>query len=59
MPWVEDLSFAVGSGKITPGYCWSTLFKVLEVLFLGKVSPALLPSKKACGAHQLRHLGVD
>jgi hypothetical protein len=30
------------------GYCWSTSFKVLEVLFLGEVSSAFLPSKKTC-----------
>src|SRR5215813_3611072 len=30
------------------GYCWSTYFKVLRELFLGKVSSALLPSKQAC-----------
>ena len=42
----------------TPGYCWPTSFKVLGVLFLGEVSPAFLPSKMACWAHQLRYLGV-
>src|SRR5215510_15768139 len=31
----------------TPGYCWPTYLKVLEVLFLGGVSSAFLPSKKA------------
>jgi hypothetical protein len=29
-------------------YCWSTYFNVLGVLFLGAVSLAFLPSKKAC-----------
>src|SRR4029450_2229641 len=33
-------------------------FKVLGVLFLGEVSPAFLPSLKACGSHEFRHLGV-
>jgi hypothetical protein len=33
-------------------------FKVLEVLFLGEVSPAFLPSKKACGIHKFRPFGV-
>src|SRR4029453_12276803 len=32
----------------TGGYCWSTYFKVLEVLFLGEGSSAFLPSKKPC-----------
>jgi hypothetical protein len=45
-------------GEITYGYCWPTSFKVLEVLFLGEVSSAFLPSKKACWAHQFRYLGV-
>src|SRR5438067_9414376 len=40
------------------GYCWPTYFKVLEVLFLGEVSPAFLPSKQACWTHKFRHLGV-
>ena len=39
----------------TFGYCWRTYFKVLGVLFLGEVSPAFLPSKKACGTHKFRH----
>ena len=34
-------------------------FKVLEVLFLGEVFPAFLPSKKVCWAHQFQYLGVD
>jgi hypothetical protein len=42
----------------TFGYCWSTHFKVLAVLFLGEVCSAFLPSKKACWAHQFRHFGV-
>src|SRR5262245_42806498 len=33
-------------------------FKVLAGLFLASVSPAFLPSKKACGTHQFRHWGV-
>ena len=33
-------------------------FKVLEVLLLGEVCSAFLPSKKACWAHQFRYLGV-
>src|SRR5262249_31680563 len=33
-------------------------FKVLGVLFLGKVFPAFLPSKKACWTHKFWHLGV-
>jgi hypothetical protein len=40
------------------GYCWPTSFKVLAVLFLAEVSPAFLPSKKACGSHEFRHLEV-
>jgi hypothetical protein len=40
------------------GYCWSTYIKVLGVLFLGKVFPAFLPSKKACWTHKFWHLGV-
>jgi hypothetical protein len=39
--------FAVVSHK-TNGYCWPTSFKVLGVLYLEEVSPAFLPSKKAC-----------
>jgi hypothetical protein len=38
----------------TGGYCWSTSFKVLGVLFLGEISSAFLPSKKAGWAHQFR-----
>jgi hypothetical protein len=41
-----------------PGYCWSTSFNVLGVLFLGEVSSAFLPSKKASWTPKLRHLGV-
>src|SRR4029434_4677712 len=33
-------------------------FKVLGALFLGEGSPASLPSLKACGSHEFRHLGV-
>jgi hypothetical protein len=32
-------------------YCWPTSFKVLGVLFLGAVSLAFLPSKKAYRVH--------
>jgi hypothetical protein len=46
------------SHQETPGYCWPTLFNVLEVLFLGAVSSAFLPSKKACWAHQFGYLVV-
>jgi hypothetical protein len=42
-----------------PGYCWSTSFNVLGVLFLGEVSSAFLPSKKASWTPKFRHLGVD
>ena len=45
-------------GKETRGYCWRIYFKVLGVLFLGAVSPAFLPSKKACGKHKFRHFRV-
>jgi len=45
-------------GRKSPGYCWRTPFKVLGVLFLGKVSPTFLPSKKACGTDKLRHFWV-
>jgi hypothetical protein len=41
-------------GQIREGYCWRIYFKVLEVLFLGEVFPAFLPSKKACGAREFR-----
>src|SRR5262249_41031932 len=34
-------------------------FKVLRVLFLGEVSSAFLPSKKAYWTPKFRHLGVD
>jgi hypothetical protein len=44
---------------LTEGYCWSTPFNVLGVPFLGAVSPAFLPYKKAYWAHQFRYLGVD
>jgi hypothetical protein len=43
----------------TPGYCWSTSFNVLGVLFLGEVSSAFLPSKTASWTPKFRHLGVD
>src|SRR4051812_32554036 len=36
----------------TSRYCWRIYFNVLEVLFLASVSPAFLPSKKACGVHK-------
>ena len=44
--------------RITPGYCWPTSFKVLGVLFLGAVSSAFLPSKKACWTPKFRPWGV-
>ena len=44
--------------KKTLGYCWSTYFKVLGVLFLGEVSSVFLPSLKAYWTHKFRHLGV-
>src|SRR5262245_43432952 len=50
---------ATQSHQKTPGYCWSTPFKVLEVLCLGEVCSAFLPSKKAYWAHQFQYLGVD
>src|SRR4030095_6486439 len=50
-------SFHSGA-RITPGYCWPTCFNVLGVLFLGKVFPAFLPSKKVCWTHKFWHLGV-
>jgi hypothetical protein len=43
--------------RITPGYCWPTSFQVLGILFLGAVSSAFLPSKKAGWAHQFRSWG--
>jgi hypothetical protein len=33
------------------GYCWPTSFKVLEVLFLGEICSACLPSKKGVFAY--------
>jgi hypothetical protein len=39
-------------------YCWRIYFKVLAVLFLGEVSLAFLPVKKAWWTHKLRHLRV-
>jgi hypothetical protein len=33
-------------------------FNVLEVLFLGEVFSAFLPSKKTCWTHQFRHWGL-
>ena len=32
--------------------------RLLEVFILAPVSQAFLPSKKACGTHTFRHLGV-
>ena len=40
------------------GYCWPTYFNVLGVLFLGEVSSAFLPSKKASWTLKFRLLGV-
>jgi hypothetical protein len=45
-------------GKKPTGYCWRTYFEVLDVPFLVCVSPAFLPSKKACGTDKFRHFGV-
>src|SRR4030095_12030485 len=45
------------ASHLTFGYCWPTSFKVLEVLFLGGISSAFLPSKKACWTHKFRHMG--
>ena len=42
----------------TPGYCWRTSFKVLEVPFLAHISRAFWPSKKACWIDKFRHCGV-
>ena len=44
--------------KKTPRYCWPTPFKVRRVLFLGGISSAFLPSKKASWAHQFSYLRV-
>ena len=52
-----ETSFDAGVQK-PPGYCWSTPFNVLGVLFLEEVYSAFLPSKKACWTHIFRHLGV-
>src|SRR4029453_6202062 len=46
------LSISVTDSHQTSGYCWPTCFNVLGVLFLGKVFPAFLPSKKACWTHK-------
>jgi hypothetical protein len=56
----ERLDVIVGERPVrkTGGYCWSTSFTVLGVLFLGAVYPTFLPSKKAYWAHQFRYLGV-
>src|SRR5262252_6305189 len=45
-------------GSRSFGYCCPISFKVLGVLYLGEVSSALLPSKKADWAHQFRYWGV-
>jgi hypothetical protein len=45
--------------ELTGGYCWSSSFNVLGVLFLGAVSSAFLPSKTASWTPKFRHLGVD
>jgi hypothetical protein len=47
------------SVRKTGGYCWSSSFNVLGVLFLGAVSSAFLPSKTASWTPKFRHLGVD
>jgi hypothetical protein len=41
-------SFRSGAHK-TPGYCWSTSFKVLGVLLLGKVSSVFCLQKRHLG----------
>jgi hypothetical protein len=41
-----------------PGYCWPTSFKVPRVLFLGDISSAFWPSKKACWTDKFRHWGL-
>src|SRR4029453_9452334 len=57
-PLVEPDPMADNFAGKTVGYCWPTCFNVLGVLFLGKVFPAFLPSKKACWTHKFWHLGV-
>ena len=57
-PFTERLFRPTCQSQKTPGYCWRTYFKVLDVLFLACVSPAFLPSKKACGTDTFRHFGV-
>ena len=52
-----ETSFDAGVQK-PPGYCWSTPFNVLGVLFLEEVSSAFWPSKKACWTDKFWHLGV-
>src|SRR5215475_15747351 len=64
LAWViRHLGWHYGKGiqpvQQTGGYCWSTFFNVLEVLFLGEVCLAFLPSKKAAWALQFGHLRVD
>jgi hypothetical protein len=63
VPWVvrhagwscgRDFQSVAKTGR----YCWSTLFKVLEVRFLGTVSSAFLPSKKASWTLKFRPLEV-
>src|SRR4030095_9049277 len=46
-PFAERLFSSTDQSHKTSGYCWPTLFKVRGVLFLGEVSSAFLPSKKA------------
>src|SRR5215211_7858808 len=54
----ESNFFQIYVSRLREGYCWRISFKVLEVLFLGHVSQAFLPSKQACRRHTLRHLRV-
>src|SRR5215831_9815195 len=49
---------AGGKGRKTDLARSLSSFTVLGVLFLGEVSPAFLPSKKACWTHQFRHFWV-
>src|SRR5204863_6922554 len=51
--WTHAFPISRGWGFTTKsgGMC-----KVLEVLFLGEVSSAFLPSKQACWAHQFRYV---
>ena len=54
----ESNFFQIYVSRLREGYCWRISFKVLEVLPLASASPALLPSKQACGIHTFRHFWV-